>query len=57
MNGTVYSRLARDRKEIQKDYLNFLRGPFKGAEYVELAYNDRNPSNQKIWRTFGNQYF
>lgn len=31
-------RLAKDRKEIQKEYLDFLRGLFKGAEYVELAY-------------------
>ena len=31
-------RLAKDRKDVQKDYLDFLRGMFKGAEYVELAY-------------------
>ena len=31
-------RVARDRKEIQKDYLDFLRGLFKGSSYVELAY-------------------
>ena len=31
-------RFAKERHEIQKDYLNFLRGLFKGAEYVELAY-------------------
>lgn len=31
-------RIAKDRKEIQKEYLDFLRGLFKGAEYVELAY-------------------
>lgn len=31
-------RLAKEQKEIQKNYLNFLRGLFKGAEYVELAY-------------------
>lgn len=31
-------RLAKDRKDIQKDYLDFLRGLFKGAEYVDLAY-------------------
>lgn len=31
-------RLAKERKEIQKSYLDFLRGLFKGAEYVELAY-------------------
>lgn len=31
-------RLAKDRKDIQKNYLDFLRGLFKGAEYVDLAY-------------------
>lgn len=31
-------RLAKEREDIQKDYLDFLRGLFKGAEYVELAY-------------------
>ena len=31
-------RIAKERKEIQKAYLDFLRGLFKGAEYVELAY-------------------
>ena len=31
-------RMAKDRQEIQKNYLDFLRGIFKGAEYVELAY-------------------
>lgn len=31
-------RLAKERKEIQKRYLDFLRGLFKGQEYVELAY-------------------
>lgn len=31
-------RLARERKEIQKKYLDFLRGLFKGNEYVEFAY-------------------
>lgn len=31
-------RLAKERKEIQRNYLDFLRGLFKGAEYVELAY-------------------
>ncbi len=31
-------RLAKERKDIQKDYLDFLRGLFKGAEYVDLAY-------------------
>lgn len=31
-------RVAKDRKEIQKDYLDFLRGLFKGSSYVEMAY-------------------
>jgi len=31
-------RLAKDRKEIQKNYLDFLRGLFKGNDYVDLAY-------------------
>ncbi len=31
-------RVAKDRKEIQKDYLDFLRGLFKSSNYVELAY-------------------
>lgn len=31
-------RMAKDRKEVQKEYLDFLRGLFKGSEYVELAY-------------------
>lgn len=31
-------RMAKERKDIQKDYLDFLRGLFKGSEYVELAY-------------------
>lgn len=31
-------RLAKEREAIQKNYLDFLRGLFKGAEYVELAY-------------------
>ena len=31
-------RIAKERREIQKDYLDFLRGLFKGAEYVEFAY-------------------
>lgn len=31
-------RMAKNREDIQKDYLDFLRGLFKGAEYVELAY-------------------
>ena len=31
-------RIAKNRKEAQKEYLDFLRGLFKGSEYVELAY-------------------
>ncbi|HCT91675.1 MAG TPA: AAA family ATPase [Lachnospiraceae bacterium] len=31
-------RMAKEREDIQKGYLDFLRGLFKGAEYVELAY-------------------
>lgn len=31
-------RVAKDRSEKQKEYLDFLRGLFKGAEYVDLAY-------------------
>ena len=31
-------RFAKNETEIQRAYLNFLRGLFKGAEYVELAY-------------------
>lgn len=31
-------RMAKDQKDVQKNYLDFLRGLFKGAEYVELAY-------------------
>lgn len=31
-------RFAKERVEVQKAYLDFLRGLFKGAEYVELAY-------------------
>lgn len=31
-------RFAKDRQDVQKAYLDFLRGLFKGAEYVELAY-------------------
>ncbi len=31
-------RFAKERGDIQKTYLDFLRGLFKGAEYVELAY-------------------
>lgn len=31
-------RIAKNHKEIQKNYLDFLRGLFKGSNYVELAY-------------------
>lgn len=31
-------RFSKESQEVQKTYLNFLRGLFKGAEYVELAY-------------------
>ncbi len=31
-------RFAKTRRQKQKEYLDFLRGLFKGAEYVELAY-------------------
>lgn len=31
-------RIAKEQKEIQKKYLDFLRGLFKGQDYVELAY-------------------
>lgn len=31
-------RFAKERHEVQKAYLDFLRGLFKSAEYVELAY-------------------
>lgn len=31
-------RVAKDCDEIQKNYLDFLRGLFKGQDYVELAY-------------------
>ena len=31
-------RMAKNRREKQKEYLDFLRGLFKGAEYVDLAY-------------------
>lgn len=31
-------RIAKDHKESQKEYLDFLRGLFKGSDYVELAY-------------------
>ncbi len=31
-------RMAKEREDVQKAYLDFLRGLFKGAEYVELAY-------------------
>lgn len=31
-------RTARERSDVQKRYLDFLRGLFKGQNYVELAY-------------------
>lgn len=31
-------RVAKEHKEKQKEYLDFLRGLFKGAEYVDMAY-------------------
>lgn len=31
-------RMAQEQKEVQKCYLDFLRGLFKGAEYAELVY-------------------
>lgn len=31
-------RLAKERGEIQKKYLDFLRGLFKGSAYVEMVY-------------------
>lgn len=31
-------RFAKEREDVQKAYLDFLRGLFKGAEYVDLAY-------------------
>ena len=31
-------RFSKNNQEVQKSYLDFLRGLFKGAEYVELAY-------------------
>lgn len=31
-------RIAKEQTQIQKDYLDFLRGLFKGQDYVELAY-------------------
>lgn len=31
-------RIAKEQLEIQKAYLDFLRGLFKGAAYVNLAY-------------------
>lgn len=31
-------RMAKERRDIQKEYLDFLRGLFKGSQYVELAY-------------------
>lgn len=31
-------RIAKNRKETQKEYLDFLRGLFKGADYADLVY-------------------
>lgn len=31
-------RVAKESRDVQKKYLDFLRGLFKGQEYVELAY-------------------
>lgn len=31
-------RFAKERKDAQKHYLEFLRGLFKGSDYVDLAY-------------------
>ena len=31
-------RFAKGREDIQKEYLDFLRGLFKGQDYVDLAY-------------------
>lgn len=31
-------RIARENTVVQKEYLDFLRGLFKGQDYVELAY-------------------
>lgn len=31
-------RIAQDRTDLQKDYLDFLRGLFKGAVYVDMVY-------------------
>ena len=31
-------RLAKDRQDIQKEYLYFLRGLFKGQDYINLVY-------------------
>ena len=31
-------RLAKNQKDIQKEYLDFLRGLFKGQHYVDMAY-------------------
>lgn len=31
-------RVAKEQKEVQKTYLDFLRGLFKGQDYIELAY-------------------
>ena len=46
-------RLAKERKETQKDYLDFLRGLFKGNEYVELAYMTGILPVKKLCKRYG----
>ncbi len=46
-------RLAKEDAEIQKKYLDFLRGFFKGAEYVELAYMTRLGKAYGSFKPFG----
>ena len=50
-------RLAKNRKEKQEEYLDFLRGLFKGAEYVDLAYMTGILPIKKVWHPFCGQYF
>ena len=38
MNMDCVFRIAKERSDVQKRYLDFLRGLFKGQDYVELAY-------------------
>ncbi len=38
MNMDCVFRIAKARSDVQKRYLDFLRGLFKGQDYVELAY-------------------